>query len=134
MRRIQDVRRVKCQRLTWRPIIVVVIVVHVFHSSYWLSRSRGDFWYGVADRSSAHQLRKVWRRASCRCTSHPGCLLRVVRTVPEVSSSLRNITKFDIFKLDRHKLRHKRGLHGIVGILSGQRGRRGRVNPFSLKQ
>jgi hypothetical protein len=133
MRRLQNVRRVRWQLLAWRPIIVVVIVVHVFHSSHWLRGTRGD-WYGVADRSSVHQLRKVWRRAGCRCTSHPGCLLRVVQTDPEVLSSLRNITKFDILKLNRHKLRHKRGLHEIFGVLSGQRGRRGRVNSFSLKR
>jgi hypothetical protein len=117
MRRLQNVRRVRWQHLAWRAIIVVVIVVHVFHRSHWLSGTRGGVWYGVADRSSVHQLRKVWRRAGCRCTSHPGCLLRVVRTDSEVSTSLRNITKFDIFKLDRHKLRHKRGLHEIVGVL-----------------
>jgi hypothetical protein len=106
----------------------------VFYRSHWLCGTRGDVWYGVADRSSAHRLRKVWRRAGCRCTSHPGCLLRVVLTNPEVSSSLCNITKFDIFKLDRHKIRHKRGLHEIIGILSGQRVRRGRVNYFSLRR
>jgi hypothetical protein len=70
VRRLQNVRRVRWQKFAWRPIIVVVIVVHVFHSSHWLSGTRGDFWYGVPDRSSIHQLRKVWRRVGCRCTSH----------------------------------------------------------------
>jgi hypothetical protein len=134
MRRLQDVRRVRWQHLAWRPIKVVFIVVHVLHSSHRLSGTRGDVWYGVADRSSVHQLRKIWRRAGCRCTSHPGCLLRVVQTDREVSSSLRNITILDIFKLDRHKIRHKWGLHEIVSVLGGQRGRRDRVNSFSLKR
>jgi hypothetical protein len=42
VRRLQDVRRVIWQHLSWRPIVVVVIVVHVFHSSHWLSGTRGD--------------------------------------------------------------------------------------------
>jgi hypothetical protein len=42
MRRLQNVRRVRWQHLAWRPIIVVLIVVHVFHRSHWLSGTRGD--------------------------------------------------------------------------------------------
>jgi hypothetical protein len=110
MRRLQDVRRIRRQHLSWGPIVVVVIVVHVQHSSHWLSGTRGSVWYSVAERSSVHHLRHVWRRAGCRCSSYPGYLLRVVQTDLEVSFSLRNITKFDIFKLDRDELRHKRGL------------------------
>jgi hypothetical protein len=134
IRRHRNVRRVRWQHLAWRPIVVVVIVIHRFYSSYWLSGILGDVWYGVADSSSVHRLRMVLREAGFRCTSHPGCLLRVVRTDPEVLSGLLNITRYDIIQLDRHKFRHKRGLHEIVGFLSGQRGRRGRVNFFSLKQ
>jgi hypothetical protein len=42
MRRLQNVPRVRWQHFAWRPIIVVVIVVHVFHRSHWLSGTRGD--------------------------------------------------------------------------------------------